>query len=185
MKNALTFWKGGKLRRSALFVVPPVNKSLSPIGAAYSELFSNEAALGRSSDSLWFNNFTEDPALTGLASRRWFKRFPFKVSQGHSRLLKGIQACSRVFEKISFYFYERHMPSHMVSQAGSSLCQGESSQVKLSQAVWQKKRLFISCRAEVRRRRVSKPVPHPKSTHCRPKCKPKADRSRPKNESKT
>jgi hypothetical protein len=34
----------------------------------------------------------------------WFKPFSFKVSQGHSRLLKAIQAYSRVFGKNIFLF---------------------------------------------------------------------------------
>jgi hypothetical protein len=44
------------------------------------------------------------PAAAGLAPSQWFKRSPFKVSQGHSRLLKAIQPYSRVFGKKIIYF---------------------------------------------------------------------------------
>jgi len=36
----------------------------------------------------------------------WFKPFSFKVSQGHSRLLKAIKAYSRVFGKNIFICWE-------------------------------------------------------------------------------
>ncbi|HXL72699.1 MAG TPA: hypothetical protein VN963_03655 [bacterium] len=97
MKNALTFWNGGQLQRSGLSVVPPANKSLSPIGAAYSEPFSDDAAPEQSLGYLWGDDSTNMLALTGLAPCRSFKRFSFKASQGHSRLFKGIKAYSSIF----------------------------------------------------------------------------------------
>ena len=68
MKDALTFWDGGKLRRSDMSVVPKANKYLSPVGAAYSELFSDYAAPERSLDCLGFDYSTNMSALTGLVS---------------------------------------------------------------------------------------------------------------------
>jgi len=67
LKNALTFWEGGKLQRSDIFVVPQATSLISPIGAAYSELFSDDAAPERSLGSLRFDDSTNMSALTGLA----------------------------------------------------------------------------------------------------------------------
>jgi hypothetical protein len=83
----------GKLRRSDIFVVPQAAQIASPIGAAYSGALSDNAAPGRSLDSLKDRASTKMPALTGLAGGQ-------NVSvQGHSRLLKPIQSYSRVLEK--------------------------------------------------------------------------------------
>ena len=85
MKNVLTFWDGKKLRRSDIFVVPKANKSLSPIGAASSGLFSDDAALGRRLDSLeGGGNFVLHCALV-LANWRKLVQFVSRVS---SPLLK-------------------------------------------------------------------------------------------------
>ena len=58
---------GGKLRRSGIFVVPRPEKSISPVGAACSESFTDDVAPGRSLDSLWVCDSTNMSALTGLA----------------------------------------------------------------------------------------------------------------------
>jgi hypothetical protein len=66
MEDALTFWDGGKLRRSDMSVVPKANKYLSPVGAAYSGKFPDDAAPERSLDCLGFDYSTNMSALTGL-----------------------------------------------------------------------------------------------------------------------
>jgi hypothetical protein len=86
--------------------------------------------------------------------------------QGYSRLatFTTFHVVSRWLSKPIQGFFGKKLcflwaVSRMAGQAGSSPNQGESSRVKLSQAVWRKKRLFISCRveatrhAEVKRRR--------------------------------
>ena len=54
-----------------MFVVPQANKSLSPVGAACSGLFSDDAAPGRSLDCLWGGGSTEMSALTGLGQPKY------------------------------------------------------------------------------------------------------------------
>jgi hypothetical protein len=66
----------------------------------------------------------------------WFKRVPFKVSQGHSRLLKAIQAYSRGFRKKIVYFMGGDWPA-----------KPSPSQSSLVQQFFQKKKIvyfFIS-----------------------------------------
>ena len=171
MKSALTFWDSGKLRRSDIFVVAHANKSSSPVGAACSGFFPDDAAPGRSLDSLWAGGSTEMSALTGLGQPHYrlgqansayvrlsqvekIKNFmapciclgqplrqPFKASQGHSRLLKAIQSYSRVSGKKIVYCL------HAIPDGGSSRVKPQSRGVKPGQAqsssLAGKKRLFI------------------------------------------
>ena len=72
-------------------------------------LRSDDVAPERSLDYLSGYDSTNRPALTGLVPCRWFKRFLFKASQGHSTLLKGIKAYSSIFKKVFFFFF--YVPS--------------------------------------------------------------------------
>jgi hypothetical protein len=68
VKNVSTFWDRGKLRRSDIFVDPNANKSLSPIGAASSGLFSDDVAPEQRLDSLWVGNTKKASAMTGFCA---------------------------------------------------------------------------------------------------------------------
>jgi hypothetical protein len=67
--------------------------------------FSDDVAPERSLDYLSGYDSTNRPALTGLVPCRWFKRFLFKASQGHSTLLKVIKVYSSIFKKVFFFFF--------------------------------------------------------------------------------
>jgi hypothetical protein len=117
---------------------------------------------------------------------------PFKVSQAHSRLatfhvvsrswpFKGFQRDSKRFKPIQrywkkiIYFYEQHPPLRMASQAGSSPGQGESSQVKLSQAVWWGKKIvyFLEGTAHSEQTHVARTLPWPMPAAARVPRRPK------------
>ena len=55
----------GQLQRSGMFVVPRATKSISPVGAACSAIFSDDVACGRSLGSLGGDGSTNMSALTG------------------------------------------------------------------------------------------------------------------------
>jgi hypothetical protein len=77
MKNALTFWEDGQLRRSGIFIVSRANKSLSPAtfhvarGAAYSETFSDDVGPERSLGPLRGNVSINMSPRAGLSPAAW------------------------------------------------------------------------------------------------------------------
>ena len=113
MKNTLTFWGSGKLRRSDIFVVPHLSEIISPVGATYSGPFSDNAAPERSLDFLWNEGSKNMSALTGLTpATNPFCQFSLNLcvapriacistgrisvnSRNSRKVLKNPQACPR------------------------------------------------------------------------------------------